>query len=142
VPADLTRVDEWIYSVLNSDLQLATAVNHRIYVDQAPQNVTYPLVLYSFLGGADKVVTLRTRLTNAIFLIRAVGTGSSFAPLETMADRIDALMDVPEAGVIIRGVRISTVTREQPHQRKDMENGVPTVYLGGFYRIKYQPSDQ
>jgi hypothetical protein len=49
-------------------------------------------------------------------------------------------MNTAEQGDIVRDVRISTVTREQPHQRKDMENGQPVVYLGGFYRIKYQPA--
>lgn len=139
MPADLTRVDQWIYSVLHGDVELNAAVSGRIYADQAPQGVVFPLVLYSFLGGADKTVTFTTRLTNAIFLVRAVGSGSSFTPLEFLADQIDALMAVPERGTVVRDVRITTVTREQPHQRKDMENGVPTVYLGGFYRIKYQP---
>jgi hypothetical protein len=137
---DLTRVDQWIYGKLHNDLLLNTAVSGRIYVDQAPQGVISPLVLYSFLGGADKTVTLRTRLTNAIYLIRAVGSGSSYSTIESLADRIDELMNTAEQGDIVRDVRISTVTREQPHQRKDMENGQPVVYLGGFYRIKYQPA--
>jgi hypothetical protein len=87
------------------------------------------------------VLTLRTRFTNAIYLIRAVTGGSSFNALETIADRVDELLisALPDQGTIVRDIRVSSCTREQPHQRKDMENGVPTVYLGGFYRIKYQP---
>ena len=46
---------------------------------------------------------------------------------------------LPDQGTIVEDIRVASCLREQPHQRKDMENGVPTVYLGGFYRIKYQP---
>lgn len=137
---DLSRVDQWIYQVLSRDNLLSNMVGSRIYGDAAPQNVTLPLVLFSFLGGADKIQTLRSRLTNAIYLIRAVGSGSSYDAIEALADRIDAVLFVPEQGVQQRDIRIASCSREQPHQRKDFENGIPTVYLGGFYRIRYQPT--
>lgn len=137
---DLSRVDQWLYQVLSQDNLLSNMVGSRIYGDAAPQGVTLPLVLFSFLGGADRVQTLRSRLTNAIYLVRAVGAGSSYDAIEAMADRIDTVMFVPEQGVQQRDIRIASCSREQPHQRKDFENGIPTVYLGGFYRIRYQPS--
>lgn len=139
--ADSTRIDQWIYGLLNGDLTLSTAVSSRIYGDMAPQGATMPLVLFSYLGGADKVLTLRTRFTNAIYLIRAVTGGSSYNSVEPIADRVDELLTsaIPDLGVVLRDIRVSSCTREQPHQRKDMENGVPVVYLGGFYRIRYQP---
>ena len=139
--ADILRVDQWLTTVLAGDSILSAAVSGRVYGDMAPQNSTTPLVLFAFLGGADKVVTLRTRLTNAIYLIRAVGTGSSFNSLRTIADRMDDLLvtSLPDQGTIVEDIRVASCLREQPHQRKDMENGVPVVYLGGFYRIKYQP---
>ena len=49
---------------------------------------------------------------------------------------------IPSAGTIVRDVRIGSCLREQPHQRKDASEGVPVVYLGGFYRISYQPANQ
>ena len=139
--ADLSRIDQWIMGILAGDITLATSVSSRIYGDMAPQGSSMPLVLFSYLGGADKVLTLRTRFTNAIYLIRAVGGGSSYNAIETIADRIDELLttSLPDQGTIVRDIRVSSCTREQPHQRKDMENGVPTMYLGGFYRIRYQP---
>lgn len=139
--ADISRIDQWVYGVLGGDITLAAAVSSRIYGDMAPQGAAMPLVLFSFLGGADKVLTLRTRLTNAIYLIRAVASGSSYNTAEAIADRMDLLLTsaLPDLGTVVRDIRVSSCTREQPHQRKDMENGVPVVYLGGFYRIKYQP---
>lgn len=140
--ADSTRVDEWLYDLFSTNLGVSTTVGGRIFVDSAPQGVDYPLVLYAFLGGADKVVTFQSRLTNAIYLIRAVGRGSSYNAIETLADQLDNLLvtSVPSNGLAIRDIRIASCTREQPHQRKDLENGVATVYLGGFYRIRYQPA--
>lgn len=138
--ADSTRVDQWLYQTLSGNQTLSTAVGGRIYVDMAPQGATFPLVLFAFLGGADKVLTFRSRFTNAIYLVRAVGDGSSYSPIRSIADRIDALLStVPDNGIIVDDIRIASCNREQPHQRMDMERGKPTVYLGGFYRIRYQP---
>jgi hypothetical protein len=141
VSADISRIDQWIYGILGGDLALSTLVSGRVYGDMAPQGAAMPLVLFSFLGGADKVLTLRTRFTNAIYLVRAVASGSSYNTIEGIADRLDLLLttSLSDQGFVLRDIRVSSCSREQPHQRKDMENGVPVVYLGGFYRIRYQP---
>lgn len=139
---DLTRIDQWVFQTLSADTQLVGLVGTRMYSDEAPQGATLPLVLFSFLGGADKLITLNqnSRTTNAIYLIRAVAQSSSYNTVELMADRIDAALSVPIQGSLVRDILITSVIREQPHQRKDLENGVPHVYLGGFYRIRYQQS--
>lgn len=136
--SDLVRVDQWIYGKLQNDAQIGGAVGGRVYVDLAPQEAATPLVLFSFLGGADKVLTLSRRLTNAIYLVRAVAQSSSYGSVKAIADRIDEVMTVPTQGTFVDGTIITTVYREQPHQRVDLENGKPYVYLGGFYRIRYQ----
>lgn len=140
--ADITRIDEWMYDLFSGNLAITNIVGNRVYGDVAPQGTDFPLVLFAFLGGADKVITFQSRFTNAIYLIRAVGRGSSYDAIETLADRIDTLLSqaVPTNGAVVRDIRIASCNREQPHQRKDTENGVPTVYLGGFYRVRYQPT--
>lgn len=140
--ADLSRVDQWLYSVLNNDAVLNAASGGRIFADEAPEGTVAPLVVYAYLGGADKLLTLSARLSTALYLVRAVGDGSSYDAIEPIADRIDAVLAVPNQGTIVRDVRITSCAREQPHQRKDAQFGVPTVYLGGFYRIRFQPADQ
>lgn len=146
--ADNTRVNQWIYGTLNDDNILNTqlGLGHRIYTDMAPQSPTQPvsplpIVIIAYLGGADKIRSKTARFTNALYLIRAIKDGSSYDPLEAIADRIDELLRVPDVGTLVRDVRIATCNREQPHQRKDAENGRPTVYLGGFYRVQFQPAD-
>lgn len=140
--ADLTRVDEWMNQVLTGDLRLEELVGGRIYSDEAPQGAAAPMVVYAFLGGADKLLTSRSRLTSALYLVRAIGDGSSYDAIEPIADRIEAVLTIPDAGTIIREVRLMSCQREQPHMRKDSAFGKPTVYLGGFYRVRYQPVDQ
>lgn len=139
--ADLTRVNQWIDTTLKDDLQLASLVFRRVYSDEAPQNGAAPLVVYAFLGGSDKQVTSRGRLSSVLYLVRAIADGSSYDAVEPIADRIEAILDVPDEGKIVRDVRITSCYREQPHQRKDALYGKPMVYLGGYYRIRYQPAD-
>lgn len=139
--SDLTRVDEWILGVLKNDPQVGGVLGQRVYADAAPQGASMPMVLFAFLGGSDKTQTFQRRFTNAIYLVRAVAQSSSYATVEAISDRIDLILTVPNQGTFLRGVLIANVIREQPHQRKDLENGVPYVYLGGFYRIRYQPLD-
>lgn len=140
---DLYYIDNWIYQTLSADAQIVNQVGSRIYVDMAPQNAPAgQMIIFAFLGGADRAQTLAStsRTTNAIYLIRAISQGSSYSLVKTTADRIDVLLSAPNQSVTIGDVLITGVRREQPHQRKDMENGVPYVYLGGFYRFLYQPT--
>jgi hypothetical protein len=105
--ADLTRINQWIDTTLKNDLQLAALVFRRVYSDEAPQGGAAPLVVYAFLGGADKQVTSRGRLSSVLYLIRAINDGSSYDSVEAIADRIEAILQVPDEGTIIRDVRIS-----------------------------------
>lgn len=136
---DITRIDQWLYATMLDDLTLSDAVGGRIYADLAPQGAQTPMVVFAFMGGADKTITFGSRFTHALYLIRAIAQGSSYDALEEIADRLDDILTVPSQGLIIRDIRIASCAREQPHQRRDMENGVPIVYLGGFYRVRYQP---
>ena len=141
---DLARVNRWMYAVLADDLQLNALVGGRFYTDEAPQNAPVPLCIMAFLGGSDRLLALRGRLSSVLYLVRAVDEGSSYDQVVTAADRIDEILTtvVPPTGTVIDDTRITSCYREQPHQRKDSQWGVPTVYLGGYYRIAFQPADQ
>lgn len=142
--ADLSRVNKWMYGVLSSDATINTLTSGRIYVDEAPQDSAVPLLLFAFLGGSDRLLALRGRLSSVLYLVRAVTEGESYSPIEPIADRIDELLTtvVPDRGTVIQDTRITSCYREQPHQRKDAAFGVPTMYLGGYYRITFQPALQ
>lgn len=139
--AELTRVDWWIAQTLLADAQIFLATEGRVYSDMAPQGSEVPAITFAWLGGADRRQG-PIRLTNSLYLIRAITTGSSFMALETLADRIDQVMTLPEGGTIIRDVLLESCLREQPHKRKDQEDGVPHVFLGGIYRIRFRSQFQ
>jgi hypothetical protein len=65
--------------------------------------------------------------------VRAVDDGRSFTTIAPVADRFTPLMSVPQGGVSIGGIRIVSSWLFQQHQRRDATEGVPLVYLGGFY---------
>jgi hypothetical protein len=73
----------------------------------------------------------------SIYLVRAIAQGASYDLVESAADSIDRQMTttVPTEGLDFRDIRIARIDRDQPHQRKDDENGVPYVYLGNTYRV-------
>lgn len=141
--AEHSRVTGWIWDAIQADATLVAALggigNVRIYADEAPQGAVVPMVLYAFLGGSDQLVG-SSRLSNALYLIRAIGEGASYAAIEDIADRVDnRLTNVGAGGIFFRDIQILSCSREQPHQRKDSQFGVPTIYLGGFYRIRWAP---
>lgn len=141
--AELSRLNFWIHNVLASDQQLFLFCNGRIYADEAPQNAPTPMIIFAFLGGSDRTVTSTARLSYAIYLIRAIAESSSYDTVALAADRIEALLTVPSQGTVINSeVRITSCQRQQPHQRKDSANGIPTVYMGGFYGITFQLASQ
>jgi len=41
----ILNADYWIYTKLNNDSELATALGGRIYIDEAPQDAQYPLAV-------------------------------------------------------------------------------------------------
>lgn len=148
--AEHSRVTGWIWDAIQADATLVTALKAvpgedpellpRIFADEAPQGAKVPLVLYAFLGGSDQLVG-NSRLSSALWLVRAVGEGASYSTIEDIADRVDErITNVGAGGIFYRDIHILSCTREQPHQRKDAAFGVTTIYLGGFYRVRWSPS--
>lgn len=140
--AELARVNQWLMNVLTGDFSLNLMTGGRIFIDEAPQETLTPMVVAAYMGGSDKLIASTSRLTQVLYLVRAIADSGSYETVTPMADRIEALMVVPTDGTIIDSVRITTCFREQPHQRMDNQYGIRTVYMGGFYRIRFQPANQ
>ena len=138
--AELARVEKWMYSTLAGDATISSVVGPRIYADEAPQGTGFPLVLFAHIGNTDVIrATNNNRLAKVIYLVRAVGMGSSTqGSLMTVADRFDPLLLVKN--VVVDGVRIAYVQHDQHHIRKDSDSGVPMTYLGSYYLVFCQPA--
>jgi hypothetical protein len=142
VPAELVRVEQWIYQTLVADPTVASIVGTRVYGEKAPQGQedAYPMVLIAHIGNVDVVRTWNNgRMAKNIMLVRVVGEGSSVTgDLTTVADRFDSLL--LKNNVVVDGVRIAYVQHDQHAIRKDSENGVPIAYVGSYYLFFTQPA--
>lgn len=140
MPAELVRIEQWLYQTLVGDPTIAGIVGTRVYGEMAPQGAVFPMVVFAHIGNVDVVRAWNNgRVAKNIFLIRVVGEGSSVSgDLKTVADRFDPLL--LRNNVIVDGVRIAYVQHDQHAIRKDSENGVPIAYVGSYYLIFSQPA--
>lgn len=130
--------DAWLYSKLSGDATLTGLVGGRIYGHIAPQEASYPLVLFA-LQTADDVQTLGPHriMSNMLYVVRVVGEASSFgAPLSSVADRIDAVLQAA-SGTAGAG-RVLACVRENPSAMVESNKGKQYRYLGGVYRLYAQ----
>jgi len=126
---------QFIYTKLAADSALTAIVGSRIYDQEAPQNATYPYVVFSFLSGVDLPVAGGGRLwSNMLFLVEAVGHVSSFGGnLGTAAARIDAVLQASN-GSVTDGT-ISACVREENFRMVEELAGEQYRRIGGRYRI-------
>lgn len=134
---ELSRAEKWLYQALVGDAQLAAVVSSRVYAYLAPEKATFPFVLFSFQGGADKqgVGTARV-LARPIYQIKVVGRDEVSDAIQTAADRIDEVIGKAVRQVVDSYVftarRISPVAYVEP----DKNSGRVFHHRGGLYRIE------
>lgn len=140
MPAELIRVEQWIYQTLASDPAIAGVVGNRIYADMAPQTAVFPFIVFAHIGNVDVLRAMNNgRVAKNIFLVRVIGKGNSVTgDLKMVADRFDPLL--LKNNILVDGVRIAYVQHDQHAIRKDSENGVPMSYVGSYYLIFTQPA--
>lgn len=139
---ELTRVDQWLYETLSGDAALGSAVGTRVYADVAPQGAAFPYLVFSYQGGSDKrgVGTARY-FVEALYLVKAVRQGESYQPLQTVMDRVDALLQGSSGGTATGGTVYASV-REQSVRFPEVTEGRQYRHLGGVYRITVQSTAQ
>lgn len=128
----------WLYSKLAADSALTAVVSTRIYNEVAPQNATYPLVVYQMQSAVDLPAAGGGRiLTNSQWLVRAISTAPTFGgDLATAATRIDVVLQAAE-GSVTDGYVVACV-RSRVFQMVESDSGVQYRHLGGFYEIAVQ----
>src|SRR5580765_1409819 len=119
-----------MYTTLAADATVAAAVGMRIYADEAPQEATFPMIIFAHIGNVDVLRSgANGRMAKNIFLVRAIDKGSSTAgTIKTVADRFDPLLLVQN--VTVDGVKIAYVQHDQHAIRKDSSDGIPVSYIG------------
>ncbi len=134
---EILRIDQWLYATLSGDVTLMALVSG-VHNALAAQGAALPYVVFNFQGGGDVRGVGPTRImTSALYQVKAVGSGASYAPLKSAVDRIDTLLQ-GASGSVTDGWIYSCV-REQPIAYVETTaGGAQFRHLGGFYRIVAQ----
>jgi hypothetical protein len=133
--SELAAGAKWIYGVLTTDatLQGYIGATARVYDTLAPENATMPFVTFQYQGGYDVRTNGPARIwASTVWLVKAIGTGSTFATLQTIAGRVDALLTGKYGSNTAGQV---WCVREQPFQLLEVDAGVQYRHVGGLYRL-------
>lgn len=173
---ELTRVDRWLDELLAGDLELGAAVDQarlevgatvdqvaaaageRVFGEYATPDALEPFVVFATVGGptgagadlgarTDSSVIGARVLTTVPYVVKAVGPGGSYRPLEPIADRIDALLqdagDFLEVAALAAGgagVIIAGSERVAPVKYPEVADSRQFRHLGGLYRLTVHPA--
>ncbi len=134
--ADLAAADKWLYATLSADATLIPLIAGRVYDGIAPSGTTLPYVVFNYQGGYDVRGNGPIRvMVSGVYLVKAVGQGSSFASLWPIVSRIDTLLHA-QHGANADGE--AWAAREQPFKYLEIDEGVQYRHLGGLYRVWVQ----
>ncbi len=133
---ETVRIEQWLYNTLTTDSVLNSLVGDRVYAYQAPQEATFPLIVFARMSGRDvRVVGPARVLANELYEVKAIGRGTTigFAALKAIADRIDVLLD-GASGAVADG-QILACVRENALSYAETDADQIYCHLGGLYRI-------
>ena len=134
VGAETLIIEGWLDSRLQLDLVLAELVGDRIYGHLAPPEAAHPLVVFTAQGPRDiRGVGTARIMIDALYQVKGIDRGRSFAPLEPIARRLDELLHgasgATDAGWVLGCVR------EEPISYSEVDDGTEYRHLGGLYRF-------
>lgn len=135
---EIPRVEKWVYTVLNADATLTSAVDGRIYEGHVPQNVTAsPSVVFSLSSAEDDQFSQSGQFrtwAKFILTVKVIGETNSTLSLQSIADRFEAVLESARGGVT--GLYIDYCKRKRAYKFKDtsVANKVYT-HLGGIFEL-------
>lgn len=132
------RIDKWLRTLLTGDATLTGLVADRVFSEVAPEGTATPFIV--FQAQSDSVDALgvgQARIMSAsVYMVKAVTSGSSYAPLIPIADRIDELLH--RASGSADGASILASTRERTLRLHEHQDGVEWRTLASSFRIIVQ----
>jgi hypothetical protein len=131
----LTVIESWIASVLLADVTITGLVGDNIFLGEADQKSTSPLIVYNYVDGSP-FYTLGTKrdFTVAEYDIRAYQSGYSTATVKSLANQIDELFKA-QRNVVYQGYWMHSRTMKELSFVENDEAGTYWRMLGGTYRI-------
>lgn len=136
VIAPETRAERWLFLQLTSDPTLTGLVGSRVYANVAPKSVTnYPLVTFTLLAPAGEIYGNEATIiwSKLLYLVKAIGEGSSVTALQTVVDRIHTLLHAQHGAT--SDARIDYCVRRRPFRMATTEGDKQYQHLGGEYEL-------
>lgn len=123
--------ERWLYGRLAADATIAAA---GVHMDPAPLGTPTPyVVLVPLSPGVDVSVVGGIRVkTDAVYLVKAVCEGKSYAALSDLVSRIDAQLQRQSGAGVLSCVRTGTF------RLPDRRDGADYRQAGGMYRLEIQ----
>lgn len=140
VISEPTRAERWLYLQMTSDPTIAGIVGARVFSGVAPVGTQFPFVIISLLAPGDDVygngpTIIWSRLT---YLVKAVTQANSLTSLQTLVDRIQAVLHATRGGT--SDAAIDYCVRKRPFRMTQYENNVAFQHLGGEFEIAVRAS--
>ncbi len=120
---------------LTDDATLMASVTG-VYQDAGPVDAQFPFITIGYQqDGADELCLDGTFVLSGLpYIVKVVGLGGSFAPLETIAERMKALLH-RTAGDAGNGEVYECVQTSPVAYREDGQDGKIYAHLGGLYEL-------
>lgn len=127
------RVAALVFDALKADAALGTMLGGRVYRDQVPAAAALPAATVTVVSSVDSVTLGGARVFDMVLIdVRVVTSGSSYAPINPAADRVDAVLQ--GLGGVDAGVDVPKLRRDQVQAFLETEAGVQHVHLIQTYR--------
>lgn len=140
---ELYEVDAWIRATLAGGTALCALVggtaSPRIYSGLAPQNTSFPFVLFDVQEARDETGVAGDRgCVTTDYLVRAVTQEPSFSGGAAIMAQVDPLLH-QQIGTVLSGTAVALnvigCVRLQPIRYIETDEGVRYNHVGAMYRI-------
>lgn len=136
VIAPETRAERWLFLQLTSDATITGIVSNRVYANIAPKSVTtYPLVTFTLLSQPGEIYGNEATIiwSKLMYLVKAIGEGSSATALQTLVDRIHTVLHAQHGAT--SDARIDYCVRRRGFRMVSVEGDKQFQHLGGEYEL-------
>ncbi len=136
--SELLIIEKFIYAELSGDSEIIAGVSDRIYKDLIPPQKAdsdiYPCIVFGSMAPHDITGVSATRIAvRDIFKVEVISRNSSSAAIDSIADRIDALLHATRTE-LVDGTVFSCL-RDQPLSFVEVDNSIIYHHRGGLYKI-------
>jgi hypothetical protein len=118
---------------------VSVGLSTRIYEDVAPDDATYPCIVWQCQTPPRDVRGVGTFrvMVDTLYLVKAVSQAASYEPLAPVARVIDMAMTDPTGSAVGDG-HVFTSVRNDQFSMREAADGTQFRHLGGAYRIQAQ----